>query len=291
MLRVSVCFRLATAIVTVLAATGEMAHAQTLTRTVGDVSVSLDGWVPDYTVTIDSQVRSLHREVRVHTVTTMSEVNVWGDRVIVLGGDRVSEANVIDMSTGTISDIVLGRKMTLSPDGRFIAYCRMDPASEDRSAVYIVYDVGSTPDANRTSLDVTGMTRQRFAGVPMYPQWNQGNRLYEPEPGAARHDDHSPIRWLDATAFAFLDFCVPNIQVVVVSLKLGVSNPDIRVQSLEPDGVVDATKLTLPDGVPLASQVIASDLIPIRSTGNSWIFRLVIPSSPYVKSRSVDIEM
>jgi len=115
--------------------------AQNVTRSFSDLTVSVLGNVPEYTLRVEDRPSGERHERRLHSATPISRIARWKNRLTLYGGDYSSGAQVFDLGRWSVVDEILGQMLTVSPDGRFIAYRRMVPRNIDEPPVYIVYDV------------------------------------------------------------------------------------------------------------------------------------------------------
>jgi hypothetical protein len=271
----------------------QTATPEVFARAYDDLLVSVTGQAPTYSVRIGRPGLESPRNVELpNLANSIVDVRRWSERLVVFGMvGHVSAVYVIDLTTYTVVDMFIGERASPSPDGRFVAYSRADPRTEPDGAVYLVYDVSRSTAANRMTT-TSGMAAMRECGMAVFPLWNTSTRQYDPEPAPQPpHDLRSTFGWLDPTTFAFVDYSVPTAKAILVSLLNGVANPEVRVQALVADEILDRKKLELPDEVALGSAIYASDVVPIRSTSTTWVFEIVIKGGSYVKQWTVDVEM
>ncbi len=290
----SLCSALSWAML-VLSVTAADAHAgqEVLRQSFDGLTVAVaEGPAMQFTVALTDATSA--RQLQLPPLAdTISEVRRWNNRLTVIGAIHdASVVYVVGLETATVLDTFIGALVAVSPDGRFVAYARAVPRSDPATKLYLVYDLSLSPELNRMASTFGTGASVIFCGTAVFPVWNHDARSYEPNPSSsAFHELRSPIRWLDTTTLAFLDYAAPTISAVVISLRNGLGAPEVRSQSLDAMAIVDRRKLELAATDPLDQVIVASDIVLIRSTPTTWVIEIVIQGGAYVKQWTVDIEM
>jgi len=220
------------------------------------------------------------------------DITRWSNRLFVRGAaDGVSVLFVVDVDSAIVIDKLYADFLSVSPDGRFAAFKKARPRNDDGSDVYVVYDIAKTAADNRMQ-PRTGLGAMVSCGVAVYPPSNVRDQTYDWTPDQPTHKVVSPISWIDATTFAFVDYSEQTATVVLVSMRSGISNPDIRTKRLDTDQVIDVAKLHVDAAHPPASRIIVSDILPIKTTATGWVIELAfVGGGDYFKTWTLDLEI
>jgi hypothetical protein len=138
------------------------------------------------------------------------------------------DVTIFDLASGRRLDNFWGQNVSASPDGRRIAFERFHPApfAPQGESQYRLYDVFSTPQANRPSYSkkqpagpADGDDLDRFEpGVALYPlSARELARPTEVEAAADRHVGVSPLVWsADGRELGLLDVHGGKVWLVLI---------------------------------------------------------------------------
>ena len=123
-------------------------------------------------------------------------VDVYQDRLVVSGGGTYGDiVHVVDIAARKVIDTIRCLAPTLSQTKRYVLFQRWlprMPAREQRSVLWLLYDLEQTPEQNRVDETSKGLKTSGTAptdsgystmitnvGFPIYPEENVENQHYE----------------------------------------------------------------------------------------------------------------
>src|SRR5918993_1307420 len=179
--------------------------------TVGQRQVVIEErWAPPFTDILVSVRISTPGKTSTIEISTAGRspdvVTPWGsERLVVITAEM---ASVVDLASELVVDQFFVARPSISPTGRFIAYWRFQPRSSPDEDVLLLYDVGSSGQANRLPSNARGMEEaMRNVGLPVFPGWHAENQRYRGRndpPGASIETLRSAVVWATDTDFVFL---------------------------------------------------------------------------------------
>ena len=188
------------------------------------------------------------RDVRVTLSSWTKRVersSVYGGRVLLIGMSSVAESlSVVSRSSGALEDEFLAYKTSVSPNGRYVAFERFwQPHGPNVSPVVMLYDLEATARGNRVE-DVRGLNALQYVGRPIYPIDQVHLREYQNPPRSdSRPRRLSQLFWLDEELLAFISYVPGQSQLVVVSGRPHLSQPQHESYPLDHNSVINLRAL------------------------------------------------
>lgn len=176
--------------------------------TVGQRQIVIEErWSPPFTDSLLSVRVSVGGRTSTIEVSTSGRspdlVVPWAsERLVIISAEM---ASIVDLASELVLDQFLVARPSISPDGRFIAYRRFQPAGSPDEDLLLVYDVSSNTQVNRLRAPITDAMRD--VGLPVFPEWHAANQKYRrgnQTPDTAIETLRSPVAWATDTAFVFL---------------------------------------------------------------------------------------
>jgi len=178
-----------------------------------------------------SQIDSLY-------LVNQSRAVVFGS---VDGTTRV--VTIVDVTTGSVIDSFYCYFPTLSKTGQFIAYVKSIPRFSpllNRSYVYLVYDLASSPENNR--LLNSEKSDEVNVGTPVYPRENFQRSDYSSQV-STEQQIHSlasnGLFWLDENRLALVDRSNGTNSLIVVEMSKEGLRPKILAESIDDEAIID----------------------------------------------------
>ena len=208
-------------------------------------------------------------------------------------------AVVANLATGAEVDRFLTSRAAVSPNGRWIAFARRESSMIDKSDIYLVFDVNASSSANRmTAPSSDDFIRLQDAGNAVFPNYAFSGRTYRDPPDGVdveKHHQRSPLVWIDNNRFVFLDYkrgaqaSQDELSAVYVGLQSGALSPDIRVQSLSADEIVNSA--ALPQGFTgrTASLPTALSVTAIDSTATTAHVKFSLEGESFMSATSIEV--
>ncbi|MGH9451734.1 MAG: hypothetical protein ACRD11_14550 [Terriglobia bacterium] len=171
-------------------------------------------------------------------VDQIDQIDIVDDtRALVLGRSAAnfSEAAIIQLPSGRLLDQFLCLMPLVSPDHRFLAYVKPfpgHPGPVDITNEYIVYDLTTSPSANRIKL-IPGVAYD--AGIPVYPPGatNAAGEFIAHSASSAHVIASRGFFWLGRSdTLAFIDRWEGVNRLVLADVGAGVRGARVTVRPL-----------------------------------------------------------
>lgn len=125
------------------------------------------------------------------------------------------------------------RSVSVSPDGRFIAYTEFHPVQDPNPAsVYLLYDIDAPPASRPPS---RGAPATDEPGWAFFPDQSRSGIPHDTSDYNEMdvHQLFSPLVWADDHRLVFLDNADLKTRVVLVDFSKGVTMPRIAIRPLD----------------------------------------------------------
>jgi hypothetical protein len=136
---------------------------------------------------------------------SISDVRVSTKHIFVTG--RFGSAFVvylIDLKRPSLVDTIVGSRLSIAPDGRYIAYRRTVPRTQTGDDVCLIYDTLKPPHANRMTTEIDDLARATDSGIAVFPERHRLERNYEVtvDDRVGPHRIRSPLVWIDSNTIS-----------------------------------------------------------------------------------------
>lgn len=186
------------------------------------------------TIVIERKGRSATTVTLPAEVAQVNEIRKISEgRAVVLGmaNGAVSEAIILDIEAGTISDHFLAYSPSLSPDGRYIAFVKFYPSHfvEGTTDQYLLYNVTQNAAMNRQSPGAAD--DQTNVGLLLYPLNSQNADVRNTGvPETQTHHMAAQDFYWDSSSrrYVFADEQMGELKLVAVDIGTGNTPPSVR---------------------------------------------------------------